>query len=34
MNCTQFAGTHQFLAPEVISDEKDTGYDGTKGTVL
>ena len=32
MTCTQFAGTHQFLSPEVISDDMDAGYDGIKGT--
>jgi serine/threonine protein kinase len=31
MNCQSFSGTHQFLAPEVVTDESEIGYDGTKG---
>lgn len=31
MYCVNFSGTHQFLPPEVLTDESDTGYDGTKG---
>ena len=31
MMCQNFAGTHHFIAPEVIKDESPGGYDGTKG---
>jgi serine/threonine protein kinase len=28
-----FAGTHQFMPPEVLKDESMDGFDGTKGTI-
>jgi serine/threonine protein kinase len=28
-----FAGTHQFVSPEVINDENGDGFDGIKGTL-
>ncbi|KAJ3273911.1 Serine/threonine-protein kinase stk11 [Terramyces sp. JEL0728] len=29
-----FAGTHQFVPPEVLKDESETGFDGTKAGVV
>jgi serine/threonine protein kinase len=31
MLCNTFSGTHHFIAPEVIADDGENGYDGTKG---
>jgi hypothetical protein len=28
-----FAGTHQFMPPEVLTDESMDGFDGTKGNI-
>lgn len=28
-----FSGTHQFVPPEVLTDESNEGFDGTKGII-